>query len=706
MKKAKVHLKDLHNLVSPHYSVAWKEIGKGFGLPIEILNALQKDYPSSSELCCDRMLEELYNVNPGIHWDAILNVLDSPKVLAVINSYSYPNVLQQYNEAEMLDAVSKVADSLQDNSIANKYKLLRDDWPPFQPIHFNSVAIIHHKKSYSRKEEIEFIADIQHRGQINPLDTIDVVQTIKDFSKIFSKLYDTDEYPNTILIEGAPGIGKATLCKEMVFQWSTQKLLKHKRLVILVYLCDPVAQRLQSLQEFVRYYCNYTEKGNLLIEEYINVTAGKDIVIVLDGYDEFPESVRNNSEMFFIKLIHQRCVELLNCTVVITSRLSVSAELHGIVDRRVEILGFTENNRKEYIVQALNNNSRDIEKLLTYLKSNPTINAYCYIPLNMAILLSLFTESEENFEFPTTQTEINKKFICITISRFIKKSQKESFQCSIANFEDIPAEYKVVFQELCHFVFNALHNGKIVFSLMEVQNFSKHLAQPRNWSGLGLLKAVEFYSTRDNAISTSLNFLHLSLQETLAAFHISLLPHRQQINLLKKAFLNPRYFNTWIIYAGLTNCQSFAFKHFLSGQFFTFISLLINKSAGVSNKVLCLHLFRCFTEAENDEMCHYVGQLLEDGKIDLSGQALNAVNIHTLGLFLDRSSTKHWKLLNLSNCYLGTQEIKQICMFCSNVHIDQLDVSYNNLTESSIEMLIKMLFVWKVRKAFMYSENG
>ena len=135
VQRAKVLLKDLHNLVSPHYSVAWKEIGEELNLPIRILNALQKDYPSSSETCCDKMLEELCNLNPGIHWGDILNVLDSPNVLAVINSFSHPKVLQQYNEAEMLDAVYKVADRLQDNSKANRYRSSRDDWPPFQPIH-------------------------------------------------------------------------------------------------------------------------------------------------------------------------------------------------------------------------------------------------------------------------------------------------------------------------------------------------------------------------------------------------------------------------------------------------------------------------------------------------------------------------------------------------------------------------------------------
>ena len=633
-----------------------------------------------------------------------------------MNSFTNLYFILQYSETVMLEAVNIVANRLQEYSKETRHKVSQKDLPPFQPKHFTSVVIIHHKKSHSRKEEIEFIANIQHKGKINPtkqLDDVGVAQTVKDFSEVFTKFNGTNDFPTAVLIEGAPGIGKTTLCKEIMFQWSSQNLLQCKKIMFSVFLRDPIAQCLQSLQDFVGYCCKFTEKINSIIEEYISFTAGKDIVVILDGYDELPENIRNNSGLFLVKLINQNCVELLKCTVVITSRLSVSAELHGIVDRRVEIMGFTENNRKEYIMQALENDSENVEKLLKYLEKNPTINAYCYIPLNMTILLSLFTEGrKEAVELPTTQTEINKTFIYVTISRSIKKTQKEPLDCSIANFEDIPAKYNKNFYELCQLAYNALHDDKIVFSKNEVQKFCKHLACSNDWSGLGLLKAVEFFNAKDG-VNVSLNFLHLSLQETLAAYHITLLPKNRQINLLKETSLNTRYFNTRIMYVGLTKGQSFAFKHFLSGnrlQVSTLFSLWLYKSAGISdeligNKVLCLHLFQCFSEAENDDMCRYVGSLLRDGEIDLSGQTLSAVNIHTLGLFLGRSSIKQWKLLNLSNCYLGMQEIEQLCTFCSTVHIDHLNVSYNNLTQSSTDMLTKMFFTCKVKQVIMHSED-
>ncbi|XP_065894790.1 uncharacterized protein [Dysidea avara] len=446
----------------------------------------------------------------------------------------------------------------------------------------------------------------------------------------------------------------------------------------------------------------------------MQTTSGEDIAIVLDGYDELPEDARKNTKSFFIRLIHPDYSDLCKSMVVITSRLTVSVELHNIIERRVEILGFTKDNRKAYIRQALENESQATEELLAYLERNPAINAYCYIPLNMTILLCLFKEGGENTELPTTQTEINKKFICITISRFIITKQKEYHE-GISDFIDIPDRYKPIFLELCQLAFQALCCGKIIFTKSEIQNVCKHLIlHTGNWNGLGLLKAVEFYSMKENVKNVTFNFLHLSLQETLAAYHINLSPQQEQINLLKEDFLSRKYFNTWILYVGMTKGQSFPFKHFLSGnqfQLFTLISLWFSKTSGISkklisNKVFCLHLFQCFSEAENDDMCQYVGELLQDKKIDLSDQTLSPVNIHTLSLFLSRSTTKYWQLLSLSNCHIGDAEIDLLYTFNSssrNVHIDDLDLSYNNFSQSSATLLANLVLGWNIKRVVMHS---
>ena len=221
VREKKAILKDLHNLVSPNYAVAWREIGNELGVSPGTLNTLQKDN-HNSETCCDKMLEEWLNLDTRAQWGTLLTALDAPRVAAIIKSYSNPNILLQYSEVDMLEAVSEVANLLQTCSKTSRNSPTGEEWPPYQPNHFTSIALIHHKKGLCTKKEITFVANIQHKGQFSETESLGthVTQTSNEFSEVFSKIEGTDNFPKTVLIEGAPGIGKTTLCKEIIFQWS------------------------------------------------------------------------------------------------------------------------------------------------------------------------------------------------------------------------------------------------------------------------------------------------------------------------------------------------------------------------------------------------------------------------------------------------------------------------------------------------------
>ena len=73
-------------------------------------------------------------------------------------------------------------------------------------------------------------------------------------------------------------------------------------------------------------------------------------------------------------------LSLHQSTVLITSRPVASGNLLHIADRRVEILGFTQHQIREYIEKALDENSTHIQKLVQHLEEHPVIEGYCYIP--------------------------------------------------------------------------------------------------------------------------------------------------------------------------------------------------------------------------------------------------------------------------------------------------------------------------------------
>ena len=216
-----------------------------------------------------------------------------------------------------------------------------------------------------------------------------------------------------------------------------------------------------SVENLVEHVVGSTEI-NASLTKYLLRTDGRDLAIVFDGYDEISEEDRKNS--IIARIIYHRIFG--KCCLVITSRPTASSNLHSIVDCRIEIVGFTEEDQLDYIQTALQGNNDEVKALTLYLQSNPTINALCYIPLNMTILLCLAEDGID--KLPKTQTDMYKKFIEMTILRFIQKVDTEISKV-ITSIADLPHPHNKVFEELTRLAYKALKIDKIVFRLNEIK---------------------------------------------------------------------------------------------------------------------------------------------------------------------------------------------------------------------------------------------
>ena len=701
-------LKELQNLVTPYYAASWKEIGLQLGIVRGILQSIEIMFETDVETCCTEMLSEWLDTDVTASWSKLIQVVYSPAVTEIINTFS-KSPLTKRKKLEGSQAVKELESKLKERHICTRYRYSEEKLWFSEPEHFISVALIHQKKHKTKHDIIEF-AHMHLKG-----DFIKSEKITTNIGDIFA-LAECTDHPYTLLIEGAPGIGKTVLSKEIVFQWANGNLLKNERLVFLIYFRDPKIRMVNNFKSLIE-YISYS-KISKSIEQYIGSVSGKGVTLVFDEYDEYPDMLREDS--YLSDVINRTIFELQSCNIVITSRPSASGCLHNKVDLRVEILGFTKEHRKSYIVHALKDNPNAIQDLLEYLESNYSVDAYCHVPLSMAILVFLFKESGYNKnELPMTQTAINYKFVLIIIRGFIKKIQKEPL--TISNFSEVPKPYKQILLEISKLAFEALQEDKIVFSANEIRDLCPSLLRDSKYrNGLDLLKAVEFFNLEKNADELSFNFLNFSVQELLAAYHISLMPESQQIKLLNKTFWNSRYCNTWIMYVALTKDQPFAFKHFLSGnrlKIFTRFSIWRsgNTYTKVSknmkdNKIRCLHLFQCFAEAGNDDMCRYIGNLLQDGTIDLSRQTLSAVEMYTLSSFLAHCVHRQWNLLDLSNCYLDDENFERFyksytSLTKSTVYINTLDLSYNVFTQVSASQVANLVLIFNVKKLILASNE-
>ena len=218
----------------------------------------------------------------------------------------------------------------------------------------------------------------------------------------------------------------------------------------------------------------------------------------------------------------------------------------------------------------------------------------------------------------------------MTIVHFLKRDSIK-FNTAITSLDDLPPPYDHAVKELSQFAFLALQKDQLVFTLAEVRAEYPNLT-PANWYGLGLLKRAQYFKAQDGCDHESFHFLHYSIQEYMAAYHITSLSNNNLLSLLQETFWNVHYFNTWIMYVGLTKGRDFVFSHFLSGKHFQITSRFSFpkiSSKIISDKIKCLHLLNCSAEAGsgNNVMLSSIENILQE-KILISAIAICQLMIY------------------------------------------------------------------------------
>ena len=586
------------------------------------------------------------------------------------------------------------------------------DWPPFQPKQYVTLSLIHYKGEPTRREVI-VVTEASRAGKIDHVDEIIRAQsatlqsefvhersiTTKELEDIFKTMENSKVGMtsfHTMLIEGAPGIGKTVLSIEIAYQWAIGKLLQNTVLVIHLKLRDPAVQRMENVKEMLLYFYKHDESSVEMCSSYASFlikNGGEGLAIIFDGYDELPKALREDS--FLSNIISHKV--LPKCTKVITSRPIASAGLHSKVSCRVEILGFTTSDRNEYIQNALQDSPNQIEALKSYLNSHPNINSLCYIPLNMTILLCLFKEKQQP---PKSQTELYEKFILLTIFRHLKK---EGIPVEdIKDLKCLPRKYTSIMCKLSLLAHKCLVEDKIVFQYSDIRNICPNFDKiPGALNGFGLLQAVQSFSFNEVKEEASLNFLHYSVQEFLAANYITSLNAFQLGVILRETFWVGKYFNMWIMYIGLSGGKALAFRHFLSGNrslLYSWISRTDTLSRQLLlDKVKCFYLFHAAQEANNELLCNKIGDIFGDGVIDFSHTTLTPNNLQTLGYVIAKCSKAHWKRLSLHHANIGDTELQCFCNALKSadgnhaIIVDSIDLCYNHITSSCADSLVRLV---------------
>jgi len=270
-------------------------------------------------------------------------------------------------------------------------------------------------------------------------------------------------------------------------------------------------------------------------------------------------------------------------------------------------MGLSVDQVNEIISKSVEGTDHNPSELITNLERNTSLQAFCLtVPLNVAILVSLFFLFRSGL--PNTQTEL---FKCLVLNLILHNLQSRwklvitSLKSFIA-LPDIPAES---FKSICKVAFNGIINGKSVFFRSDVPSGQKQQALSLSTFGLmEIIPRMEWYGVEEE-----LTFIHTTLQEFLAAVHLSTLDNAEQVRIIKEIMKSKSWYQKSVLqfFIGLTGLNNNEV-----------IATILQRYVGVKPLVslyfeenheslsALLTFVNCVFEAQSGQLCHKLGQKL------------------------------------------------------------------------------------------------
>lgn len=322
-----------------------------------------------------------------------------------------------------------------------------------------------------------------------------------------------------VLIEGPPGIGKTTFLWQLCHQWSLGELLQQWQLVILVQLREETARTALHLFDLLYHPRNSIR---MAVCQEIEEQEGEGVLIMFDGYDELSDEQRTGS--IFMKILKQQL--LRKATVIVCSRPfasnTLSHQFKNNLDQHVEIVGFDTKDIEAYISSACQDNSDLLKDLRAYIFTQPFISSLLYNPLHCTIVTEMYIQcwqrGEKGFA-PNTLTQIYDILLVNLLRRHLRDE-------SIDSLSELPTVINLQLKELAELAAKGIKERKYIFSSVPSET-------------LGLMNSVRQLHDIRTKRSTCHSFVHLTLQEYLAALHWSQFTPEQLTELLQQEDLFP-----------------------------------------------------------------------------------------------------------------------------------------------------------------------
>ena len=397
-----------------------------------------------------------------------------------------------------------------------------------------------------------------------------------------------------VYFQGIGGSGKTTLSWHACREWAEKRLLTHFQLLIHVQL-----SRVKSATTFADLIPYPDKSFRQAVATAIVDQQGRGVCLLVDGLDE---STTELLDFMLVDLLRGRFSNAYfpELSFVMTSRPDwrITERLQSVLKTCIVLAGFNRDSLLKFLDNRLGASSKEKAILLKEFRINLAVEGLCCHPVNAAIMSFII-----HFicNVPTTQTMLHDCLIKNFLIRLVKSRMRIETPCAIDSLlrEDcLPSEICLSFRNLCLLAYTSVLELKRLFT-------DEDLLQANIKDTLGLLNTRPTITMSGSRQYHS--FYHESIQEFLAAVHLSTMEESEQVTAVE-LFLGNNLVRSQVLpfYAGLTRLSNARCLKVISaslsqiGEIDKAIQQLLWKNKGPRQQAVTF--MQCLYECQNDSV--------------------------------------------------------------------------------------------------------
>uniref|UniRef100_A0A3Q4GR87 NACHT domain-containing protein n=1 Tax=Neolamprologus brichardi TaxID=32507 RepID=A0A3Q4GR87_NEOBR len=353
---------------------------------------------------------------------------------------------------------------------------------------------------------------------------------------IFKASPGRDEPIRTVLTKGVAGIGKTVLTQKFTLDWAEDKANQDIQFMFPFTFreLNVLKEEKFSLVGLVHHFFTETKEAGICSFEDFQV------VFIFDGLDECrlpldfhkTETLTNVTEstsvdVLLINLIRGKLVP--SARLWITTRPAAANQLPpSCVGMVTEVRGFSDPQKEEYFRKRFKEKEQ-ANRIISHIKKSRSLHIMCHIPVFCwitATVLEDVLKTREGGQLPKTLTEMYIHFLVVQA-----KMKKVKYDGGTEIDQHWSPESRKMIECLGKLAFDQLQKGNLIFYESDLTDFEVIIKDASVYSGVFTQIFKEERGLYQNKVFC---FIHLSIQEFLAALHVHLTFSNSEVNLLEK----------------------------------------------------------------------------------------------------------------------------------------------------------------------------